>query len=78
MSTLYLQVDDAGPDGYPVRLGLLDVDQPGPVSLESSGLLPVALPPRSAEQPEGVYLHDLIADGGGTALADLLSGSEES
>jgi CHAT domain len=78
MSTLYLQVDDAGPDGYPVRLGLLDVDQPGPVSLESSGLLPVALPPRSAEQPEGVYLHDLIADGGGTALADLLSGAQVS
>ena len=75
MSTLYLQVDDAGPDGYPVRLGLLDVDQPGPVSLERCGLLPITLPSRPAAQSMGVYLHGLIARGGGSALADLLRGT---
>jgi hypothetical protein len=78
MSTLYLQVDDAGPDGYPVRLGLLDVDQPGPVSLESRGLLPITLPPRPAGQSEGVYLHGLIARGGSSRLADLLRGTSVS
>jgi hypothetical protein len=73
MSTLYLQVDEASPDGYPVRLGLLNVDRPGPVSLESIDVLPVTLPPRAAGQPEGAYLHGLIASAGGTRLAGLLS-----
>jgi CHAT domain len=74
MNTLYLQVDDAGPDGYPVRLDLLDVDRPGPVTLRTTGVVPVTLPPRPAGQPEGVYLHGLIAAAGGAQLADLLSG----
>ena len=67
MSTLYLQVDDADEDSYPVRSGLVDVDQPGAVSLESIGVLPVTLPPRAAGMSEGAYLHGLIADAGGAS-----------
>ena len=58
-----------------MRLGLLDVDRPGPVSLESIDVLPATLPPRPAGQPEGVYLHGLITDAGGARLAGLLSGA---
>lgn len=73
MSTLYLQVGDADGDSYPVRSGLVDVDQSGTVSLESIGGLPVTLPPRAAGMSEGAYLHGLIADAGGSRLTDMLS-----
>jgi hypothetical protein len=73
MSTLYLQVGDAVEDSYPVRSGLVDVGQPGAVSLERIGVLPVTLPPRAAGMSEGTYLHGLIADAGGSRLTDLLS-----
>jgi hypothetical protein len=73
MSTLYLQVGYADGDSYPVRSGLVDVDQSGTVSLESIGVLPVTLPPRAAGMSEGAYLHGLIADAGGSRLTDMLS-----
>ena len=72
MSTLYLQIDHAAGPGYPVRLGVVDVDQPGAVRLEDVGILPVALPPPPAPGSMGSYLHALVADGAGPRLAELL------
>jgi hypothetical protein len=76
--TLYLQVGDLTEAGYPVRLGVVEDGQPGAVTLEPAGTLPAVLPPRSADDRLGRYLHELVAGAAGARLAELTQASKPS
>lgn len=78
MRTLYLQVDNLDETGgYPVRLGMVDPGGLGgtPLRLQQIGRL-AAEPVLPEEPDDGAYLHSLLAQAGGAALADSLASAD--